>query len=603
MATISLYSSKVNIMPELISQVASSVSDLKSEFSTIKSKAYQIDSSVCNLDDTIASLQQSVSTCKDMKTQLKKTKRDIEDFIDHTVSVDESVSDYITTSKDDFYDLYDYLKPDCEKGFWESVGEALESFAEWCGEAFSAFVDFCADLFSSLGEWLWDGLQRLGNWLWSGITGYFKWLWNGLKGIGKWFLKGLQGIGNWFLGLFDAILSGPWGILKWAWGGIKGCFSWLFDGIKGCFDWLIDGIKGCFSWLLGGIKSMLKWALNGVLMITFDYSRAITKFVRRITATITGPGHPAYTYDANDPRSMADALGIDYDEYLETMRYSYGLDDEISELYLKLYLEIANDPANAYMNEREVACEFNRMVASLCINYDGSATRWHLTTDNYSTADAYQMLMDDYGFTEAQATDFITALNIQHGSSYSTLEASLNGTGYSRFNGNLYNGADAPTVEYFNGNTDAPVMKDLVHEAIQFVEFNDYIDPVDFASGSTDRMISYSGDITSTRYDAQDFQSDIDANNVQVRLQNSNNNFIRVQQEYNYSNSTNNTSRSEFINNNGGIDNIRNNINYDIRSIMGGYIIDHDYMFKPGERVTLYEPRVQEFIDFLNEPH
>ena len=41
-------------------------------------------------------------------------------------------------------------------------------------------------------------------------------------------------------------------------------------------------------------------------------------------------------------------------------------------------------------------------------------------------------------------------------------------------------------------------MKDFVHEALQYVEFNDNLDIVDFANGSTDRMISYSGDIIST---------------------------------------------------------------------------------------------------------
>lgn len=49
------------------------------------------------------------------------------------------------------------------------------------------------------------------------------------------------------------------------------------------------------------------------------------------------------------------------------------------------------------------------------------------------------------------------------------------------------------------------VMKDFVHEALQYVEFNDNLDIVDFANESTDRMISYSGDIISTRYDDQDF--------------------------------------------------------------------------------------------------
>lgn len=102
-------------------------------------------------------------------------------------------------------------------------------------------------------------------------------------------------------------------------------------------------------------------------------------------------------------------------------------------------------------------------------------------------------------------------------------------------------------------------MKDFVHEALQYVEFNDNLVIVDFANGSTDRMISYSGDIISTRYDDQDFLSDIDPNNIQYKFENSN--FLKVQQEYNKAVMDGRIDpKSEFISNNGGIDQIRNNI-------------------------------------------
>lgn len=114
-------------------------------------------------------------------------------------------------------------------------------------------------------------------------------------------------------------------------------------------------------------------------------------------------------------------------------------------------------------------------------------------------------------------------------------------------------------------------MKDFVHEALRYVEFNDNLDIVNFANGSTDRMISYSGDIISTRYDDQDFLSDIDPNNIQYKFENSN--FLKVQQEYNKAVMDGRIDpKSEFISNNGGIDQIRNTINYDVKSTLGAYI-------------------------------
>ena len=162
---------------------------------------------------------------------------------------------------------------------------------------------------------------------------------------------------------------------------------------------------------------------------------------------------------------------------------------------------------------------------------------------------------------------------MQHGSNYENIELHF---GFSREEGNLFNWENPPTVEEFKRRANelgSEVMKDFVHEALQYVEFNDNLDIVDFANGSTDRMISYSGDIISTRYDDQDFLSDIDPNNIQYKFENSNSNFLKVQQEYNKAVMDGIIDpKSEFVLNNGGIDQIRNNINYDVKSTLGAYI-------------------------------
>lgn len=595
MATIKLFASGINQMPELFSQVSSAVTDLRSELMSLRSKAHQIDNSVCNVEDAQALFLQSEFYCDDLNTRLRKNRTGIEEFISLTVSVDQRAGDYITTSKERFYDQYDYLKPDCEKSFWERVRDAFSSFTEFCKDCLSSLLNCCKDVLASLGDWLWNGLKEAGNWLWDGLKGLGGWLWNGLKGVVSWLWDGLKGLGGWLLSAFGKIFSSPFGIFSWIWNGIKGLGNWLWDGLKGLAGWLWGGIKGLIKWL----GEAFKWAIR----IPFDIYRDFARFFDRIAVAGAGPGHPSYVYDANDPRSMAECLGVDYDNYLESMRYNYGFDEQSAEYYLKLYLQVANDPANSYMNERQLACEFNKIVASLCIDYDGDATRWHLTTDNYRTADAYQMLMDKYGFTKAEATDFLISLNLQHGRAYDMIENHMQGTGFSRFNGNLYISSSAPMPNEFQKNAgEGHIVKDFLHEAVQFVEFNDSLDPVDIATGSTDRMISYSGDIISGSYTDQDFLSDIDAMNVQARFGSGGDNFISVQQDY-YTGVANGTinAKSEFINNNGGIDNIRDNIYADINSIMGNYI-DHTGVFHPDERAQQFQKHVQDFVDFLNKP-
>lgn len=369
-----------------------------------------------------------------------------------------------------------------------------------------------------------------------------------------------------------------------------------------------DGCKKAWEWcrehweeLLAAIKS----AINIIAVVTM--------FI------IAGPGlgmlllagltclegvsglfrSPPYAYDESSPQSMADCLGICYQDYVKTMEYQYGLDERIARLYLELYLRVANDRAMRGKTEREVACEFNRVIASLCKDYGGDHLTFRLTTGNYGSVDAYRMLMDRYGFTEDDAIDFTLALNVQHGFSCEEVEAHF---GFSRENGTLFRGEDPPTTGWFNDRAEASgakVVKDLVHEAVQYVEFNDELDFVDIVSGSTDRMISYSGDIISKSYGDADFTSDIDPCNVQKRLKEGSGNFLKVQQDYNKAVMDGMIKpKAEFISNNGGIDEIRNKVNYDVKSFLGA-VLAKDYLGGTEERINAYKWQVNEFIDFL----
>jgi len=128
MSTIALYASKVNQMPDLIGDIKTSVSNYITELSTLNSKATNINSGVCDLGDVIASINSSTVTQEDLKDTLDTFYQNSENFISAVDSIDGAVADAVNQSKDDFYEDYSYLKPDCEKTTGEKIVDALVEF-------------------------------------------------------------------------------------------------------------------------------------------------------------------------------------------------------------------------------------------------------------------------------------------------------------------------------------------------------------------------------------------------------------------------------------------------------------------------------------------
>ena len=140
MATITLYSGKINQMPSLINEAKKSVKDYKTELNRLKSKVMKIDSSICNVDDLINSVKTSTDTQKDKIESLDKLKDKVNDFISDVVRIDGDAAEAINKSKDDFYDEYYYLKPECEKSNWEKFKDGCKKVGEWCKEHWKAIV-------------------------------------------------------------------------------------------------------------------------------------------------------------------------------------------------------------------------------------------------------------------------------------------------------------------------------------------------------------------------------------------------------------------------------------------------------------------------------
>ena len=90
-----------------------------------------IDESICNVDDVISSIKSSTQTQEDKVESLESLKENINEYISYVVTIDQNAADAINKSKNDFYDKYEYLKPDIEKSWLE---EKVDNACEWCKE-------------------------------------------------------------------------------------------------------------------------------------------------------------------------------------------------------------------------------------------------------------------------------------------------------------------------------------------------------------------------------------------------------------------------------------------------------------------------------------
>ena len=136
-ATIALYAGEMNRMSSLTGEVRKSVDDYSSELFSLKSKALNIRKSVCNLDDVIGMIQASTEIQEKKIESLENFSKKTEEFTAEVVRIDEGVAAVINQYKEEFYNKYDYLKPDAEKNFLEIC---FDSAAEWCKEHWKQIV-------------------------------------------------------------------------------------------------------------------------------------------------------------------------------------------------------------------------------------------------------------------------------------------------------------------------------------------------------------------------------------------------------------------------------------------------------------------------------
>ena len=140
MATIALYANKMNQMPGLLKGARTAVKDLNKQLDTLKKKCEAVDRKVCNLDDVISTISASTKTQDEKKTALETFEKAVEVFVEDTERIDEKVATEINKNKDDFYEKYSYLKPNCEKTGWKKFCEGCKKVLQWCKEHWKLVV-------------------------------------------------------------------------------------------------------------------------------------------------------------------------------------------------------------------------------------------------------------------------------------------------------------------------------------------------------------------------------------------------------------------------------------------------------------------------------
>lgn len=140
MANISLYSGKVNTMPDLLWYAKSVVKALGDELNRFIMLCRLVESTVCNLDDIIQTVT-SVMQEQDRKfLSLEQLYLVLLHYTNSSARIDIAVYELINLWKSDFYDSYSYLRPLFEKAIWSAMCDRCTQVKQWCQENWKSLL-------------------------------------------------------------------------------------------------------------------------------------------------------------------------------------------------------------------------------------------------------------------------------------------------------------------------------------------------------------------------------------------------------------------------------------------------------------------------------
>ncbi len=139
MATIALYKDKINRVGFQLEGVINSSDKLSSQLNVLKNVLQGVDSSTCDLQDAVDSITSSTKSESDIVEDVRRLNAKLSEFINMAVERDDSARSEIVREKNEFYEKYSYLKPDCEKKkkkktLVQKIQDSLKKVCDWCKE-------------------------------------------------------------------------------------------------------------------------------------------------------------------------------------------------------------------------------------------------------------------------------------------------------------------------------------------------------------------------------------------------------------------------------------------------------------------------------------
>ena len=212
----------------------------------------------------------------------------------------------------------------------------------------------------------------------------------------------------------------------------------------------------------------------------------------------------------------------------------YGFDIETANLLYQLQQSILEKAETKGWSKERVIYEFNRLVASPVYAGDTGRAAWSGLGGVLKIDKLRKTLKEDYGFSDYEAGLFIESIENQQGSSPSKKDLAHEAIQLSTFTEQAWGDRDLSTKEG---------MKELLAHVLSTLGNSMTIGELPI---NTERYeSSFKGDVDSTRYDDNDFTSDLDAINVYDRISKNGqpDNVFKIQANYNNEIAVNETNR------------------------------------------------------------
>ncbi|MDD6826049.1 MAG: hypothetical protein PUE12_08070 [Oscillospiraceae bacterium] len=145
MSTIKLNYGMINQISDSFIKMSGAFDDLSSRASALIKNFSLIDSGVTDVSIIQNNLQMIVNRQEIEINSADSLDSLVDSFIEDTISADEKSAEIIQSRKNEFYKMFSYLKPECEKTWWENFKEACSDAVQWCKDTFSYIKKICLD--------------------------------------------------------------------------------------------------------------------------------------------------------------------------------------------------------------------------------------------------------------------------------------------------------------------------------------------------------------------------------------------------------------------------------------------------------------------------